>query len=75
MSDSLVFPSLDLSSIDEPAMSDPDIKLRDWFAGQAIVGFEIDQLKGMPYQQREHIRNVATMAYKMADAMMSARKQ
>jgi|GEM_PF-5513556 len=74
MSDSLAFPSLDLSSIDEPTMSDTDIKLRDWFAGQAITGFEVDKIKGMPYQQREHVRNVATMAYRMADAMMNARK-
>ncbi|MGJ8526537.1 hypothetical protein LMG33818_002288 [Halomonadaceae bacterium LMG 33818] len=74
MSDSMAFPSLNLSSIDKPKMTDSDIELRDWFAGQAITGFEVDKIKGIPYQQREHLRNVATMAYKMADAMMSARK-
>jgi hypothetical protein len=44
------------------------MSLRDWFAGQALVGMGIMELKAWTD------KDVATAAYKYADAMIAARK-
>jgi len=46
-----------------------EVVLRDWFAGQALAGILANH---MQYTQPD---NVAAEAYRMADAMMEARKK
>ncbi len=53
----------------ETTKEQKDKELRDWFAGQALAGILANH---MQYTQPD---NVAAEAYRMADAMMEARKK
>ncbi len=52
-------------------MPTPDMTLRDWFAGQALGGFE-GLLSGV---NTEHANEVAARCYEIAEAMMRVRAQ
>jgi hypothetical protein len=53
----------------------PGMSLRDWFAGQALIGIVADDIKqGLPADGLD-IRHVADAAYRYADAMLEARKK
>ena len=49
---------------------DRGVTLRDWFAGQALVGW----LASTPEDALFHAGNTANSAYELADAMLRARK-
>ena len=49
-----------------------DVPLRDWLAGQAIVGAAQGRLD--PSEPKESFRRLAHVAYKIADAMLEARQ-
>ena len=52
--------------------------LRDWFAGQALVGYWADQSEAdddfLPEGMERTCENAAEFAYRQADAMLAARK-
>lgn len=48
--------------------SDMGLALRDWLAGQALVGLTVHAGSGLPYV-------VAGEAYKLADEMLKARRE
>lgn len=53
------------------------MSLRDWFAGQAIISFRIQfssKLEPENAQLKEAAEKTALYAYKIADAMLAARK-
>lgn len=47
------------------------MSLRDWFAGQALAGW----LASFPVDAAVKVPNVASFAYEIADAMLTARKE
>lgn len=47
------------------------MSLRDWIAGQALAGW----LAGFPVDAAVRAPNVASFAYEIADAMLTARKE
>lgn len=49
----------------------PGMSLRDWFAGQALAGMLASETDGSTYRE-DH---AAERAYRMADAMLTARKE
>ena len=52
-----------------PALKDrEDVRLRDWFAGQALAGYCANP---HAWEEKDH-RETAEMAYKIADAMLVA---
>lgn len=52
-----------------PLYDAPGMTLRDYFAGQSITG-----ICPTGTASDEHARNLAAMAYRMADAMLLARE-
>ena len=48
----------------------PGISLRDWFAGQALIGLILD-----PDRQDETWKQIAVGAYRAADTMLMVREQ
>jgi hypothetical protein len=63
----------------------PGMSLRDWFAGQALVGVIADETKsgklettenaGTDNAQENQYSTIAADAYALADAMLAARKE
>lgn len=49
------------------------MSLRDWFAGQALVGLMSDP--GMRPDNLDEFTHMAARLYQVADAMIAARKQ
>ena len=64
---------LNTANLINPGAFDPEpgMSLRDWFAGQALVG--IAGPKGEAFGLSEH--DSASWAYSYADAMIAARKE
>lgn len=63
-----------MSKLEDPKLAfpvdhDDGMSLRDYFAAAALQGFLVDLDCGP-----EHIPNIAVSAYRMADAMLEARK-
>ena len=52
------------------AILNPGMSLRDWFAGQALVG-----LLACPEDSCGTVKTMAGIAYEYADAMLEARKK
>lgn len=53
----------------------PGMTLRDWFAGQALVGMVTSDRKSKEGEDGNSARSrLATASYRMADAMLEARK-
>ena len=50
---------------------DPGMSLRDWFAGQALIGLMSDS--GMRPSNLDEFDHMATRLYQVADAMLKAR--
>ena len=50
---------------------DPGMSLRDWFAGQAMVGLMGDS--GLRPSNLDEFEHMATRLYQVADAMLKAR--
>ena len=48
--------------------------LRDWFAGQALVGVAQEYLHRNGFHGDTLFENLATHSYRIADAMLAARK-
>lgn len=71
----------DQNSIGETVVreSQPGMNLRDYFAGQALVGLRSQSLKhpsNYPMDAKSWTPDdYAKMAYKLADAMLKARKE
>lgn len=67
------FPSVCLGDPDHPA-SIPGMTLRDWLAGQALVGTIMDQASwGVDHSKTAP--DFARIAYDIADAMLAARSK
>ena len=62
----LAFPGTDAGGFVSTGMT-----LRDWFAGQAIMGLAPEMATG----DKENCRHIAFIAYEVADAMMEAREK
>ena len=56
----------DTGDISGTWLTDPGMSLRDWYAGQALVGISIALPDDVP-------KEVAQRAYKYADAMLAER--
>jgi hypothetical protein len=58
-----------------PAGGDPGMTLRDWFAGQALVGISGAEVRAFAFQEdaSDDVRFWAKAAYIIADAMLAAR--
>lgn len=69
MSNPNAFPSVCLDDPGHPA-SAPGMTLRDWFAGQALIGI----VSSMLGKQENPEAAFAYGAYAIADAMLSARE-
>lgn len=58
---------------------DPGMSLRDWFAGQALVGLlpaeEIAREEDSPIDRCATAREFAEASYEIADAMLTAREK
>lgn len=54
---------------------DPMTNLRDWFAGMAVVGILAGDHAPAGCDDQTWERNIAREAYRMADAMISARSK
>lgn len=54
--------------------SDPGMSLRDWFAGQALAGQWVGRESDFIALTAPTALNVAESAYRIADAMIAARK-
>lgn len=54
----------------EYRQGDPGMSLRDWFAGQALVGFGLGALS-----DADTMTLASNTAYAIADAMLAARKR
>lgn len=48
--------------------------LRDWFAGQAMVGIYASLSTDAAWPDEKLAREIADVAYRQADAMMAARE-
>lgn len=53
----------------------PGMTLRDWFAGQALVGCQHIMESGNDYFIPDTPEVIAGMAYKLADAMLAERNK
>jgi hypothetical protein len=53
------------------------MSLRDYFAGQALAGWMATYVKGEshPGDTPEYAENIALSSYRIADAMLAARKE
>ena len=65
-----------MARIDYDVIGDTDrgaegMSLRDWFAGQALAGFEMNSLVGSHELMAD---NAAVRAYEIADKMLEERK-
>jgi hypothetical protein len=49
------------------------MSLRDWFAGQ-VLAFTASEMTGLYQTEAEYAQQVAVTSYKLADAMIAARK-
>jgi hypothetical protein len=54
---------------------DPGMSLRDWFAGQSIAGLLFMVSAGKHDLMHHGHKGLAEEAYRVADAMLKARKQ
>jgi hypothetical protein len=64
------------SDDDSPTFAEvehPGMSLRDWFAGQALVGQLAFSPPDDPYNKFHEPEDVARMCYRFADAMLAAR--
>lgn len=76
------FPVHETDEHRQPYCTDPGLTLRDYFAAKAMVGLfsmEANPRVGVdvePFRanSREHLNGIAMSAYRVADAMLAARK-
>lgn len=72
-------PAFPLDRYDERGKLSKGISKRDWFAGQALKGFTqmyILESSSARTEELEKLRDeVATCCYRLADAMLKARKE
>jgi len=66
------FPSLETNSRGEPYYDHLGMTLRDWFAGQALMG---SMASDTEQWQVANVEDRATMVYLIADAMLAARER
>jgi len=59
------FPWMESGVGGETMNGDAGMTLRDWFAGQALAGFEYQMMQA---------KHIASSAYELADAMLEVRK-
>ncbi len=57
-----------------PTNTERGMSLRDWFAGQIMMGLVSSSKLVSPYEGRTMCETYAAMAYGAADAMLEARK-
>jgi hypothetical protein len=67
------FPSREYNEFGIVSCHNPGMSLRDWFAGQALAGWLADP--NIRINDDEDRANVGHNLYKIADAMLLARKQ
>lgn len=68
------FPQHDLSAYDiGPTYPTEGMSLRDWFAGQALVGVVREYLHRNGFHGDTLHQNLAVHAYRIADAMLAER--
>lgn len=66
------------SSMSPFVTSSPGMSLRDWFAGQALIGITMSASKLdaiVNYRSTGTAQEYTTIAYKLADAMLAARSK
>jgi hypothetical protein len=66
------FPSVG-EGFGNPSYSAPGMKLRDWFAGQALAG-AVGFSPSDPFRRYHQPEEVAAACYRFADAMLAARE-
>ncbi len=67
------FPNVCMNDPCHPS-SEPGMTLRDWFAGQALVSVAQEYLHRNGFHGETLYPNLAIHAYRVADAMLAARK-
>lgn len=72
------FPVVSHGSVSDHQFFSGGMTLRDWFAGQALIGVSAELVKhGYPKPEFSHgeIYSISTTAYMIADAMIAEREK
>ena len=68
------FPVPEENRLSDGTYCNEGMSLRDWFAGQALAGITASLCSDVSYGGRVWFSQTAQDAYKLADAMIAARK-